>query len=484
MYIMTGISVATSSIVPNEDLTKKVSEETQEDKARKRKESHAAAVAKMIKEYNSRPFLYLKSSKVKDAVYSQILNPEAEIAKEELKLTRILRNQEEQEEFQKRKKEFEELGGGDKWNEKFVPQFDYDPKKLTAFAKNMIVSALEKEKAADREKFLKAKIKDWKESNPDKYREFQEFRKKLLKDEEELSLVELAKKFDEHILDGYVHHIRIKSKGKEELQFTVPQQIPSDKRYDYYRTLLTRGNVRFSKASQTYISIFIEDLARQVAFNCIHHTRTRDEDKISTESLNLGPDKDFLREFVPLADLIRFTKTYSEIEQQKFVREKKPRQKKTDKPEPKEEKSKKQTKKEQWNSLSIEEKVIETLSQDHYLKNQISNNCKVVLAQHFGENEESPFYKVKYSSFYVQFVAHLIGEIIFKIGRILKTQVHAQKSKTINQDLVKIAIEHLMVSLNVDDGAIRQTFKNLDAKFQEYEKTKPAKSKREEEESL
>lgn len=493
---MTGPVVIAVSNAQNEEVVKKTPEETQEERARKRKESQSAAIAKMIAEYNKQPFIYLKTSKIKEAVYSQILNPSSEVAKEDLKLARFLKNQAEYEEFLLRKKEFEEenktSGSAEKWTEKFVPEYDFKSQNLTPFAKTLIKQAMERERHSDKEKYIKSQIKHWKENHPEKYQNYLNFRKAAIEKAEKNGeptpvLSEIALGFDKTVLSGYVHQIHIKSKGETEgAVYPNPQSIPGEKKYDYYRTLLTRGNVRFSKASQTYISIFIEDLARQVAFNCIHHTRKRNEDKISTESLNLVNDPEFLQEFVPLANLIRFTKTYSEIEKQKFVREKKPRQKKSEKSEQVErvEKPKKEIRKEQWDKMSVEEKVIETLSQDHYLKNQISNNCKVFLALHYGEGEDSEYYRVKYSSFYVQFVAHLIGEVIYKIGRILKSQVTAHKSKTISQDLVKVAIEQLLISLNVDESAVSQVFNNLDAKFLEYEKNKPVKAKKDEDEEV
>ncbi len=451
-----------------------MTEESLEEKNRRNQEKHLASVNNIITLHGSQPVLHLKTSKTKEAINGLIINPESKLAKDELKKAKVLVNAGEQKELTEKRRAFEAKHPGSKFTEKFEPAYKYEFNNISQSTKEQIRRAIEREQAADKEKYAKSIVKKWKEENKNKYESFKEFRKNALEaaekaDESVPSFVDIMNAFDSDQLKTYSFVFRVKTKvdgESKEALYHSPTKIPEEKRFDVYKTLLTKGNVRFSKSSQTYISLFIESLARQVAFNSLYHSRSRGAERISSESLYLVENVEFLKKFVPLAELIRFTKTYSEIATPKFTKEKKTRQKKEEKP------LKKDT-----TQLTITEKVEKIISQDHYVKNQVSNNCKCDIAQDLGEGPESPYYRIKYSSAYVQFVSQIMGEIVYKIGRILKTQVNASNSRTINLELVKTAIEHLLITMNVSDEDLQSTFEGLDSKFEEYESSKKSSPK-------
>lgn len=478
---MTAVAAMTEAII-SEDIIQ--TEESIDEKNRRNQEKHIASVNNIIALHSAQPVLHLKTSKIKDAINGLIINPDSKLAKDELKKAKVLVNVAEQKELADEKRAFEAKHPGSKFSKKFEPKHKYEFSNISQATKDQIRRAIEREQSADKDKYAKSIVKGWKEDDENKYMSFLEFKKNAIEkaendDGEVPSLADIMNSFDSDQLKRYSYVFRVKTKVDGEIKETTyhtPTKIPEEKRYDVYKALLTKGNVRFSKSSQTYISLFIESMAKQVAYNSLFNARSRGAERINSESLYLTENVEFLKKFVPLSDLIKFTKTYSEIATSKFTKEKKPRQKKEDK-------LAKKTK-EDSSLLTVSEKVEKIISQDHYVKNQVSNNCKCEIAQDLGEGFESPYYRIKYSSSYVQFVSQIMGEIVYKIGCILKTQVSANKSRTINLDLVKTAIEHLLIVMNVSDVDIRNTFVQLDAKFGEYESTKKSSVKESSEEDL
>ena len=469
----------------NDELLKKSSDEIAEEKNQKNLEKHLASVANIIKNHAEQPLLYLKASKVKEVIGGLLLNPEAENSKEELKTTRVLLNGEEKTQYAARKQSFDEetktKALARKWEEKFVPKYEYNFQTLSSPTKNKIQEAIKNEKVLHAEKYARNVVKKWKESDKDRFEQFAALKKSTT---ESLPYVELVNNFDKKIMEELPKHVfEIKYKNGEESRtekYEIPTKIPEDKRYMVYKNMLTKGSVRFSKSSQMFISLFLEDVARQVAFNCLFHSRSQGDTCIKPRNLYLASDPEFLKKFVPLHNLIRFTKTYSEISGSKFEKEKKVRQKKAEKTEEevKEDKpQKRQVSKEWLKNLSLLDRVVHTLSQDHYAKSQIGNNCKCDLALELEEGAESAYYKIKYTQSYVLFISHILGEITYKLCLILKSQIGAYKSKTINIELVQTAIEHLLISLNVENTTIENSVKGLHNKFSIFEKKKADEKK-------
>lgn len=485
---MAEINILSTLNFVSEDINKKSSEEIAEEKNLKNLEKHIASVANIVKNHEEQPLLYLKASKIKEVIGGFLLNPESEQAKDELKGTRMLTNIEEKKDFLARKTAFDEENKttSEKWAEKFIPAYEYRFQSLSNPTKNKIQEAIKNEKFQHAEKYARSVVKLWKEVEPSKFEEFQALKKSA---GDNISYVELLSKFSKKAMDTMPKHVfEIKYKnGTESVveRYDVPTKIPEDKRFLVYKNMLTKGNVRFSKSSQMFISFFLEDVARQIAFNCLFHARQLGDSCIKARNLYLAIDSDFLNKYVPLHNLINFTKAYSEISNNKFEKEKKVRQKKSERSEEGEtapilliqDKLPKKQSKDAMKNLPILERVVQTLSQDHYAKSQIGNNCKCDLALDLEEGPESPYYKIKYTQSYVLFISNMLGEITYKLGLILKSQIRAYKSKTINIEMVQTAIEHLLIALNVETVTIDKTVKSLQVKFASFEQKKAEEKK-------
>lgn len=439
--------------------------------ALERHKKHIASVTETIAKFDTTDPLYFKTAKIKESIYNHMLNEVNERAKAEIKSKREVVNKEALEKARAANKANPEA------KEKVVPQYRYSFKYSDA-TKKAIGAALDKLKQDNKEKYIKEMTKDWTKETKES---FAEFKKKALLDTPDLSRDKLYLQFDADFFKGHSNAIKLsvntgekKADGKpikKTLSFAKTTDIPEDLRYKYYLSVLTRANSRFSKESQVYVSLFLEHVMKQVVTNALHNAVRAEKKSIEVEHIRLSDDAEFLQKYVSLPEFIKNTNTYQRLsELEASVKVKKSRGKKAA-----EEEDQAATPVAASKPAAAEDaeptlmdKLAKVFKVSDYITKQIGGLVRVTLARDFGEDAESPYFKVNFSSAFKTFCFNLMSEIVYKIGSVLQLSINSFGAKTINHNTVFTTISGLLVSLNTDTADVIATVQHLETVYGDY----------------